>query len=123
MHRRRLLLSLPLAAALLTPAAETLAQTAAPDGSPPAPDGSAVPRAGAPRPKFFELNYEQMRPRQRQRVQQILGAPGAPPASAEEARRQWDGMSQAQRRQAIRRAQATQRQQRGQPPGTGSATE
>lgn len=100
MRRRALMLLLPLSAALL-PGAAALGQTTATPDSPPPAGGSPNRQA---QPRLYQLDYDQMNPRQKQRLQQGLAGEGKPPMAADEARRTWNAMTEAQRRQLIRRA-------------------
>jgi hypothetical protein len=98
MKRRAALLGL--ATLLLAPAA-ACAQT----GMPPPPEPPAGDR---PRRSTVEMSFDELPPGRRRRIQQRLAGEGNPPLPADEARRQWDGMTQRQRRLATRRPDGEQ---------------
>lgn len=124
MHRRRAVLGLALSL-LPLPALAQPAPTAESPSAPPPPAEPRRPRQPQ-RPPLAELDFDQMTPRQRRRVQERLAGEGRPPLSPEEARRMWNGMDQRQRRNAMRRQSAARgtgqpRRGQGQPPASGSA--
>jgi hypothetical protein len=84
---------------------------AATDAAPAQPPATSAPaaRAAARRPALVSLEFSQMNPGQRRRVQQALAGQGASPLPAEAAEQRWSGMSQAERRQAVRSMRATTR--------------
>jgi hypothetical protein len=96
MQRRAALIGL--ATLLMAPAA-ACAQTGMPE--------PAQSRPGdRPRRPIVEMSFDELPPGRRRRVQQQLAGEGNPPLSPDDARRQWDGMTQGHRRLATRRPDA-----------------
>jgi hypothetical protein len=100
MQRRAALLGL--ATLLLGPA------TARAQAGMPQPPPAAAPRDRGARRPTVEMSFDELPPARRRLIQQRLAGEGNPPLSADEARRQWDGMTQLQRRLATRRQDGDQ---------------
>jgi hypothetical protein len=119
-------LALPVAALLAPAATVAWAQPAPPSGydpnmpsPPPAGAGGGRQQRNPNRPRLYQMSYDQMRPKQRQRLAAALAGPNNPPVPAEQARSQWDSMDQGQRRQVVRQVHAMfgGRRQQGQAGG------
>lgn len=107
--RRRALFAALLPIAL--PAAAIAQQPA-----PPLADPSAPPRQRRPSPA--DLTFDQLSPRQKQRVAAALAGAGNPPMPPDQAQAQWNSMAKPQKRQALRAYRDATRGTSAPPPGS-----
>ena len=108
--RRRALIAAILP--ILLPAAAIAQQPA----YPPADPSTAPPRQRRPSPA--DLTFDQLSPRQKQRVAAALAGAGNPPMPPDQAQARWNSMAKPQKRQALRAYREATRGTSAPPPGS-----
>ena len=107
--------------AALLPLALPAAAVAQQPGYPPV-DPNTVPPGQRPRRIGpADLTFDQMTPRQRQRVAMALAGPGNPPVPPDQAAAQWNSMAKPQKRQVLRAYREATRGTGAAPPPGGYA--